>query len=238
MTPDEFETLFRVIADTMLPNRGGATDERRRDYLRLKAVYEADEDLKALFLPDMRMSLDDYRIGTPAGDPGRGDIMGIDEWARPRRRYLAVRAERERERAALASSWTGITSPAEKARAVYSLVPPAREAIQRIIQEIEARAGNGGPLIDETQDALFALRELHAALGELLEWADAGATDIPLALDKVGRALGKLKRDAKANGPVLAAVFLGAAILDVLHTGGALSGAVGWYLGRFSRDPP
>lgn len=73
-----------------------------------------------------------------------------------------------------ASAWTGVSEPVQRVRAVQSLVPVAQAAIETLISQLEAPGHNGGPPLDETEVALEHLRQLHAALGQLLIMADEG----------------------------------------------------------------
>jgi hypothetical protein len=72
------------------------------------------------------------------------------------------------------SAWTGATKGIDRVKAVQTLLPIARNAIESLITTLEAPRHNGGPPLDETATAVEALRNLHRALGEMLLAADEG----------------------------------------------------------------
>jgi hypothetical protein len=71
------------------------------------------------------------------------------------------------------SSWTGRLSPSQQARIVRALAAPALEVVDRLIAEQERALDNGGPIDADQAQALQDLRDLHAALGELIRLVDA-----------------------------------------------------------------
>lgn len=73
-----------------------------------------------------------------------------------------------------ASAWTGATRPNERLLAVKTLMPVARNAVEQLMTLLEAPGHNGGPPLDEVEEAVTELRQLHAALGSLLIAADQG----------------------------------------------------------------
>lgn len=74
-----------------------------------------------------------------------------------------------------ASKWTGRRTVKEQAQIVLSIGPVAFEAVEMLLDEQEAPLHNGGPVESGRMDAIDQLRELHCALGELLNLAKAGA---------------------------------------------------------------
>jgi hypothetical protein len=72
------------------------------------------------------------------------------------------------------SAWAGIDNPAQRVRAVKTLVPLAQSAIDALINHLEQPSHNGGPPLDEITEALNHLRKLHSKLGEILLAADEG----------------------------------------------------------------
>lgn len=72
------------------------------------------------------------------------------------------------------STWTGIQSPVEQVNAVRALLPVAQASVELLIQELSRPGPNGGPLLDEREEAVESLRELHRTLGGLLQAADSG----------------------------------------------------------------
>lgn len=72
------------------------------------------------------------------------------------------------------SAWTGIEDPVHRARAVKTLIPVAQSAIELLIDHLGQPNHNGGPPLDEVEEALDHLRKLHGKLGEILLAADEG----------------------------------------------------------------
>ncbi|MBO9696673.1 MAG: hypothetical protein J7499_10795 [Sphingopyxis sp.] len=113
-----------------------------------------------------------------------------------------------------ASAWTGVSEPAQRARAVHALVPLAQAAIEALIAQLEAPGHNGGPPLDEIDAALEHLRKLHTSLGELLLVADEGGLFSSRGEGLMVEAARYGRRAAKAlkNDPVpyaLSATLLG-----------------------------
>lgn len=76
-----------------------------------------------------------------------------------------------------ATAWTRIQNPGQRLRAVQTLIPVAQASIGALIAHLEAPSHNGGPRLDEVDQALASLRNLHRVLGELLIAADEGQLD-------------------------------------------------------------
>lgn len=98
-----------------------------------------------------------------------------------------------------ASAWTGIKDPKEQAAAARALLPVAQASIETLIDHLERGRGNGGPPLEEHQEALEALKGLYGALGGLI--AAYEQTETPAAaikqevVDFLGRAAKALKHD-------------------------------------------
>lgn len=71
------------------------------------------------------------------------------------------------------SAWTGRRSIEEQATVVKSYAPLAQSGVEQLIRAVEERRFND----PATHKALEALRELHQALGDLLNVAERGASD-------------------------------------------------------------
>lgn len=113
-----------------------------------------------------------------------------------------------------AAAWTGVSEPVQRVRAVQSLVPVAQAAIETLISQLEAPGHNGGPPLEEAEVALGHLRQLHAALGQLLTLADEGSLLTSRGEGLMVEAARYGRRAAKAlkNDPVpyaLSATLLG-----------------------------
>lgn len=101
-------------------------------------------------------------------------------------------------------AWTGIQEPGQRARAVRTLIPVAQSAVECLIHHLEAPRHNGGPPLDEVETALENLRQLHAALGQLLSLADDGALNSMIGEGLVLEIARFARRAAKAlrNDPL------------------------------------
>ena len=71
-------------------------------------------------------------------------------------------------------AWTGRRTPAQQARIVLAMVPDAKLAIEMLLEEQERSLHNGGAIEPERQTGIELLKELHAALGDLLRLAETG----------------------------------------------------------------
>lgn len=67
-----------------------------------------------------------------------------------------------------ASDWTGIKSVQERIVAFKQLAPVALAAVDSLMTRMQSSGDNGGPPLDEREEAIDALRGLHATLGKLL----------------------------------------------------------------------
>ncbi|QSR18999.1 hypothetical protein CA833_0075 [Novosphingobium sp. KA1] len=99
-----------------------------------------------------------------------------------------------------ASEWTGASTPRDRMASVKVLLPVAQVAIEQLIASLEARQHNGGPPLDDCQNALEALRDLHTALGNLLIAADEGRLNQEYHGGLCVEAVRYAKRAARALG--------------------------------------
>jgi hypothetical protein len=112
----------------------------------------------------------------------------VDPSWEPRRQYLRLQFEPlldylESEQAKPqslpagpynSSAWTGAKGTTERAKAIRTLLPVAQAAIGALIADLEKPSHNGGPPLDEVEEAVNLLRQLHAKLGELLNAVEDG----------------------------------------------------------------
>ena len=126
-----------------------------------------------------------------------------------------------------ASAWTGKRSAREEAAAAKALLPVAQASIEALIDHLERGRGNGGPPLDEHQEAIAALKGLHDALGSLIAAYDKEAAP-SLAVKKeaveyLGRAAKALKDDPMpfAVSALCMAVCAGAGLPNVAAWRGA-----------------
>lgn len=95
---------------------------------------------------------------------------------------------------AKASDWTGIQSASERLAAAKAMLPVAQASIEALIAHYERGQGNGGPPLDEHEEAIKALRELHKKLGDIIQLVESGEV-IPKGLQR--EAVDYLKRSVK-----------------------------------------
>jgi hypothetical protein len=96
------------------------------------------------------------------------------------------------------SAWTGTERRATKLKVVRKLLPLARAAIDAMIENLSQPGPNHGPILDEHEEAIGHLRQLHRALGEVLEAAEAGHLDDELGQGLVAEGARYAKRAARA----------------------------------------
>jgi hypothetical protein len=125
-----------------------------------------------------------------------------------------------------ASQWTGQRDRIARLKVVRELLPVAQSTVEAMIATLSEQGPNGGPLLDEREDALKHLRELHGTLGELLKAADAGAFDDELGQGLAAEAvrLAKHVRDTLRDEPLpcaVAGLLLGIFTINGMPTVGA-----------------
>lgn len=100
-----------------------------------------------------------------------------------------------------AADWTGMLSPTQRLGAAKSLLPVARASIERLIQHLSRPNHNGAPPLDETEEAVANLRNLHRALGEILEGLESGGWEavwgqgLPQAASRYAKRAARALRD-------------------------------------------
>lgn len=87
---------------------------------------------------------------------------------------LFDRAEGKTKPPRNSGAWTGRRTPAQQARIVLAMVPDAQLAIEMLIEEQMRGLHNGGDVEPERRQGIELLKELHAALGDLLRFAETG----------------------------------------------------------------
>jgi hypothetical protein len=127
------------------------------------------------------------------------------------------------------SAWTGATKPSDRAMAVKTLMPVALHAVDHLITSLEAPRHNGGPPLDEVQEAVENLRLLHRALSELLAAADDGKLTDTVNDGLATEAARYAKRAAKALRDDPIPYAFSATILAVMSACGFPG--IGGYLG-------
>lgn len=113
-----------------------------------------------------------------------------------------------------ASAWTGVQGTAQQAHAIRTLIPVAQASLETLISHLAQPSHNGGPPLDEIEEAIQHLRHLHNALGRLLLAAETGtlaATIDDSLLAEIGR-YGRRAAKTLRNDPIpyaLCGVLLG-----------------------------
>jgi hypothetical protein len=107
-----------------------------------------------------------------------------------------------------ASKWTGQADRVARLKVVRELLPVARTTIEAMIETLSQPGPNHGPLLDEREEAIGHLRELHGKLGELLTAIDGGRFDDDLGQGLAAEAvrLAKNIRDNVREEPLPCAV--------------------------------
>lgn len=96
------------------------------------------------------------------------------------------------------TAWTGAPDRAARLMVVRKALPLARAAIETMIDSLSQPGPNGGPILNEHEEAIGHLRELHRTLGELLDAAEAGHLDDDLGQGLVAEGARFTKRAARA----------------------------------------
>lgn len=97
-----------------------------------------------------------------------------------------------------ASTWTGIENRSARLSAVRNLLPLAQAAVEGMITALSDTGGNGAPLLDEREEAVGHLRQLHGALGDLLAAAESGHLEDELGQGLAAEAARYATRAARA----------------------------------------
>ena len=84
------------------------------------------------------------------------------------------RAQAEGVAALNSEAWTGRITRSQRLIGLRAELGVAQLAVEELIAGLADEGGNGGPLLDEHQEALETLRELHQKLGQLLAAIDRG----------------------------------------------------------------
>ena len=126
-------------------------------------------------------------------DRAERERMVRDEFE-PRLRSL----EEAETEATDSAAWTGNEGRAARLKLVRGLLPVARSAVESLIDQLSAPNPNNAPMLDEREEALTHLRELHRTLGELLAAVDAGHLDDELGEGLQAEAARYAKRAARA----------------------------------------
>lgn len=190
-TPEAIAERLQSILINAAEGRRSVSDDGQYSQLRRKL------DLGSVAMPEMLRT-------HPSVDSFSAYIKGIKdknervEKVRQEFGPLLGLAERQSNTGASADAWTGIESGIARVRAVKSLLPLARSAVEGLISALSAPNSNGAPLLDQHEEAIENLRRLHQTLGSLLEAADSGHLDDELGSGLAAEAARYAKRAARA----------------------------------------
>lgn len=181
---------------------GARHAELDAEYRELRTYLLRNEEYADLVPRPVRQNRDlaafwsEFKSFNPQWEPRR-------QWIREQFGPLFDRAElldqaKSEPLSASSQSWTGIASRSERLVAVQTLFPLARAAIESLIDELSKPSSNGGPILDEKQEAIDQLRLLHSALGALLDSIELGRFDDEMGGGLAADAARYAKRAAKA----------------------------------------
>ena len=159
-----------AFQDVLLRAAEGARHaELDAEYRKLRTDLLRNEEYADLVPRPIRQNRDlvafwsEFKSFNPQWEPRR-------QWIREQFGPLFDRAEvldqvSSAPLSASSQAWTGVKSRSERLIAVQTLFPLAKAAIESLIDELSKPSGNGGPILDEKQEAIDQLRLLHTALG-------------------------------------------------------------------------
>ncbi len=211
-------TDFLVPSDSRTMSRGRsnfnlATDSRHKNDLVLTdrgleivkhAMNNFDDPVEAV------TNRATFRDGNPL-QFSNGDHLQFSNGAKPAERVsepgsgfeeqtTASRTSIDHSKNIDSASWTGMPTGTQRVRAVQTLMPTAMASIEALIAHMEgtARHNGGPPLIDEFDNTLTDLRNLHRALGDILTAADEGVLDSNVADGLMAEASKYIRRTTDA----------------------------------------
>lgn len=236
---DDLDLLLRLQTIVLMAVEGNRDDLLNKEYLALRTALTGDDTYGDLTPSLVRRHRDLMSMWpalksiSPQWEPRR---IKVREQFEP----LLDEAEKIKAEGNLAStphpqgydpsSWTGAKKSTERLAAVRTLLPVARAAVEQLIADLERPNHNGAPPLDETEDALKHLRQLHKALGEIIEAAASGRLEAQFNSGLVVEAGRYARRAAKAlkNDPIPYA--LSATVLATMSACG-VPGIAGWLAG-------
>jgi hypothetical protein len=164
------------------------------------------------------------------------ELQSIDEMGGPFEADLSGQAL-DGDREVPSSSWTGISTNRERLIAARKLLPLAHATVGGLIAELEWPRGNGGPPLDDREQAIENLRELHRVIGELLQ--DLNADKEPSLKQRLlDEAAGYLSRAAQSlqNDPMPYLVSAGLFAMLTAIGAGSLGGYVAGVTSRIKKN--
>lgn len=187
-TEDDLEVVLRLRSILLRAAEGHRDAALDGEYRELRSALLADRSYEMVIPKFVRRYRDleslwpTLKSFSPQWEPRRQEVREqFEPLLSEAERMLAsesfgisdhVSAEIIRRPGYDASAWTGAAGPKERLLAVKTLMPIAQNAVEQLMALLEAPGHNGGPPLDEVEEAIDELRHLHAALGALLAAAE------------------------------------------------------------------
>lgn len=175
----DLEALLRLQDILLAAVEGGRGAELEREYKELRRILLEDSHYSDVIPKFVRRSRDLASLWpilksfSPQWEPRRIEVRSQFEAAlatAERLDFFSAPSAPGYDSAA----WTGAVKGSDRVKAVKTLIPIAKNAVEQLIAMLEEPRHNGGPPLDEMIEAIASLRQLHRALGEMLTAADEG----------------------------------------------------------------
>lgn len=224
--PSLEEALERMQSILLSRVEGKLGSEEEREYRSLRRALMSDPSISSHLSRLVRVNSDLGGVWA--------DLRAHSGQWEPRRQFVREQMRGALDEARLAamnsglpsSSWTGIASKQERLTAAHKLLPVAQATVEGLIAELEKPQGNGGPPLDEREEAIENLRQLHRVLGEMLREIEGNAK--PLNQRLLDEAAGYLSRFGSAVRDDPMPYMVSAGLFGIFTVLGA--GAVGGFL--------
>lgn len=178
---NDLDALLRLQAILLQATEGGRGAELDHEYQELRRLLLGDHTYSDVIPTFVRRHRDlgslwpTLKSFSPQWEPRRVEVRNQFEGALATAERIEFFGKPGDAPAGYDSSaWTGAIKGADRVKAVKTLLPIARNAVEHLIATLEAPRHNGGPPLDEAVAAIEALRQLHRTLGEMLVAADEG----------------------------------------------------------------
>ncbi len=187
---NDLEVILRLQAILLQAAEGERGSDLDREYRGLRTALLADPSYEMVIPKFVRRYRDlgslwpTFKSFSPQWEPRRKEVRQQFEPLLAEAERLVISesvavgdhtdAEIVRRPGYDASAWTGASGPTERVLAVKTLMPVAQNAVEQLMAMLAAPGHNGGPPMDEVEEAIGELKQLHAALGALLTAADNG----------------------------------------------------------------
>lgn len=234
---NDLEALLRlqdILLQAVEGARGAELDHEYKELRRLLLEDDTYSDVIPTFVKrhrDLGSLWPALKSFSPQWEPRRVEVRNQFEntLEKAERLELSVKPSNAVE-GYDSSAWTGAIKGIDRVRAVQTLLPIARNAVENLIGVLVAPRHNGGPPLDETVAAIQCLRELHRTLGEMLTAADEGklsnafADGLPTEAARYAKRAARALRDDPMPYAVSATVLAIMTACGVPGIGGYLAG--------------